>query len=126
MVGEVGHLALGPAVLSSGVPGSNLNITLGSAHNRPTNRTQNIDMTHFLWLDTSARCMGLVVGRFHKNVLSEGGGFFYPRPFMVFSMDPTTAATMKNLSKNIKKNYVIYFYCPKGEIMLLKSCSNSF
>ena len=28
------------------------------------------------WLDTSARCMGLVVGRFHKNVLSEGGGFF--------------------------------------------------
>ena len=27
------------------------------------------------WLDTSARCMGLVVGRFHKNVLSEGGGF---------------------------------------------------
>jgi len=76
VVGEVGHLALGPAVLSSGVPGSNLNITLGSAHNRPTNRTQNIDMTHFLWLDTSARCMGLVVGRFHKNVLSEGGGFF--------------------------------------------------
>ena len=87
MVGEVGHLALGPTVLSSGGPGSNLNITLGSAHNRPTNRTQNIDMTHFLWLDTSARCMGLVVGRFHKNVLSEGGGFL-SKAFYGFFLDP--------------------------------------
>ena len=60
------------------------------------------------WLDTSARCMGLVVGRFHKNVLSEGGGFL-SKAFYGFFCGSPPAATMKNLSKN-KKIIVICFY----------------
>lgn len=47
--------------------------------------------------------MGLVVGRFHKNVLSEGGGFL-SKAFYGFFCGFPPAATMKNLSKN-KKNY---------------------
>ena len=41
------------------------------------------------WLDTSARCMGLVVGRLHANVLSEGGDFLFKAFYGFFYEYPT-------------------------------------